>query len=112
MGSIHRVEEDIEEKYCPKCQEWWPATREFFYSGNESDGLHCYCVDCFLNYRRARLGQRPSVKERRYHRFDDIKDPIVTLREAGKTFPEIGELWDISKQRASQVYHMAMAERG
>ena len=48
------------ERYCPDCDEWWPATREFFYTKGRKDNpkLHSYCKACYevrrTGYRRKR----------------------------------------------------------
>ena len=36
---------------------------------------------------------------------------IAKMRNAGKTFPEIGEIFDITPQRAQQLYLLATAMR-
>ena len=52
-----RLDEDDElERYCPKCDEWWPADREFFYGYTDKDGnevLHSWCKACYLEFRKA-----------------------------------------------------------
>jgi len=40
------------ERHCPKCDEWWPADREFFYGSKEK--LHYWCKACYLTWRRER----------------------------------------------------------
>lgn len=35
---------------CHKCQEYWPADTEFFYS-TLSKGLHCWCKACYVAWR-------------------------------------------------------------
>ena len=46
------------EKYCPKCQDWWPADTEFFHRNpSTGDGLAYYCKAC-QNEARARTHQK------------------------------------------------------
>lgn len=41
------------ERYCPKCQEYWPADQEFFHP--RPDGrLDAQCRACSNEYRRQR----------------------------------------------------------
>lgn len=48
------------ERYCPDCDEWWPATREFFYpTGKKGSGrLHSYCKACYEVRRNRRRRAR------------------------------------------------------
>jgi hypothetical protein len=48
-------------KRCPKCHEWWPADREFFYAGHTKSGLQSWCIACWSEYINA--------PERREHRL-------------------------------------------
>lgn len=51
-----RRDEDGElEKHCPKCDDWWPADREFFFGYTDKEGnehLHDWCKACYLEYRK------------------------------------------------------------
>ena len=48
---LYRINEDGErEKFCPRCKEWWPADKEFFYS-NGHRGLHSLCKACYIENR-------------------------------------------------------------
>ena len=36
------------EKFCKKCEEWWPADTEFFFRhAKRADGLSSNCKACF-----------------------------------------------------------------
>ena len=49
------------EKYCSRCQEWWPADTEFFFrSASTSDGLGYTCKACYF--------ESPSVRRRNAHK--------------------------------------------
>ena len=52
-------------RYCPDCDDWWPATREFFYTKGRKDNpkLHSYCKACYKE-RRKRY-RRPYVPRHR-----------------------------------------------
>jgi hypothetical protein len=50
-------------RYCQKCDEWWPATREFFYSRG-GHKLHSWCRACCQEWRQARRRQRGGAKLR------------------------------------------------
>ena len=40
------------QKYCARCQEYWPADSEFFFCNkNEGDGLMPWCKVCYDEYR-------------------------------------------------------------
>jgi hypothetical protein len=48
--STTRLDEDGElEKLCTRCQDWWPATTEFFYA--DGDKLTAYCKACWQERR-------------------------------------------------------------
>lgn len=50
-----RINEDGElERYCPRCDEWWPADREFFYTTGSDEELHSWCKACYQERRNAR----------------------------------------------------------
>jgi RNase P subunit RPR2 len=60
---MERINEDGEkEKYCPSCDEWWPADKEFFFSGGHGD-LMARCKACYLE-RRYPNGRSKKYKER------------------------------------------------
>jgi hypothetical protein len=63
MYPKERIDEDGErERFCAKCQEWWPADREFFYTSrnkkwpwqNGKPKLHSWCKACYTEWRNAR----------------------------------------------------------
>ncbi len=61
MQSKERVSEDGSlERYCSKCQDWWPADREFFYTTGSKKKLHSWCKACYNDWRNAR---RRKIKE-------------------------------------------------
>ena len=43
------------ERYCSKCEEFWPADTEFFWTApSNATGLHCYCKACYASWKRTR----------------------------------------------------------
>lgn len=54
------------EKRCPRCNEYWPADTDFFYSQKgKKDGLHDWCKACYTAWREARY--RAHMKRRAAH---------------------------------------------
>ena len=52
------------ERHCPDCDEWWPATREFFYTTGAKDGgtkLHSYCKACYEERRKRRRSAKREL---------------------------------------------------
>jgi len=46
--------DDVLEKRCSTCREYWPADSEFFFTMPASyDGLHCMCKACVVESRAA-----------------------------------------------------------
>lgn len=43
-----------DDKVCSRCENAWPATPDYWYSGNGARGFHTYCIPCFLAYYRER----------------------------------------------------------
>lgn len=52
-----RLRETIDgpEKYCPRCDEWWPADKEFFW---ETKGKLFYCCKACYHEMDRRPGRR------------------------------------------------------
>lgn len=49
-----RLQPNSEMKRCPQCEEWKPATAEFFHRrGMSSDGLKARCKECSYAYKTA-----------------------------------------------------------
>jgi hypothetical protein len=47
------IEIDVElgpVKRCPRCTEWWPADKEFFYASHTRSGLQAWCKTCWHEY--------------------------------------------------------------
>ena len=43
------------EKFCTRCNEWWPADREFFYpQADSAGGLFYWCKACYAEWKRGR----------------------------------------------------------
>ena len=43
---------DGREKFCSRCQDWWPADREFFYSNpGKVANLADWCKACYADHR-------------------------------------------------------------
>lgn len=42
------------ERYCPRCQEYWPADAEFFYTTGSQGRLHSWCKACTNDRRYAK----------------------------------------------------------
>lgn len=52
-NGLYRVVEDEVQKKCSKCNEYWPADKEFYYSAKDArhkDGLNDNCKACYTNY--------------------------------------------------------------
>ena len=100
------------EKFCPKCQEWWPADPEFFYADRSSkDGLFQWCKACYMDYRHSR---RPPGAVRRLLPKEDARvrsREIVELKSQGLTFEVIGCNFNITRQRVQQIYAKEMKRR-
>ena len=62
MRKIFITTDSGTEKLCPRCQDYWPATPEFFWKKGE--GLHSYCKACFSE-RQAEL---KAGAPRKHHR--------------------------------------------
>ena len=60
-----RINEDGEkERYCPGCNEWWPADKEFFYGdGHTPRGLASQCKACYLEKKYAKRRAARGVAE-------------------------------------------------
>lgn len=54
------------ERRCPRCDEWWPADMEFFYSdkGNPSS-LSDWCKACYADYRSEAAAKRDAAIRQR-----------------------------------------------
>lgn len=62
MPKQRRSDYDVIERQCSRCHEWWPATKEFFYSsGPFSSGLHSMCRACYLERLAARRAARKAA---------------------------------------------------
>ena len=75
------------EKLCKKCGEYWPADEEFFFKGNDSDGLHSWCKACVINNKRI---QRQS--NHRQKLVNSRKFRVETRRRLSKMIVTQGEL--------------------
>lgn len=43
------------EKKCSRCDEYWPADNEFFYSApSKRDGLNDWCKACYIENRKGK----------------------------------------------------------
>ena len=68
-----RIDEDgILEKHCSKCNEYWPADSEFFFSaGGKGDGLTCWCKACYVEWRypdgRGAVGHQFGTNNKAEH---------------------------------------------
>ena len=50
------------EKRCPRCNEFWPADTEFFYSvPSKRDGLNDWCKACYREWCDARDAQAAAA---------------------------------------------------
>jgi hypothetical protein len=66
-GKFRVDENGMLEKHCPKCNEYWPADSEFFYTARgSSDGLGHWCKACYVEWRypdsRGSVGHQFSVQ--------------------------------------------------
>lgn len=59
------------EKFCRQCQEWWPATDEFFYRSARSGNFRSPCKACIADHRRKTWKEKPccvpGCNQPRYH---------------------------------------------
>lgn len=55
VGHRLREGEDGTEKLCARCDDWWPATPEYFFRAVAGEGGLFYCCKaCFADWRRTR----------------------------------------------------------
>lgn len=67
------------EKWCPGCEQWWPADAEFFHTHPEGHcGLRSSCKACALVEQRVRRGQLPAPSE-------PVPDVFTALRWGAST---------------------------
>jgi transposase-like protein len=106
MSKVEITEIGIE-KLCPKCNEYWPADKEFYHSSKiTKDGLYPWCKACHADWHRNKYPTK--------HRI--IIDParneeVVECRDNGLTFTEIGERFNITRQRAQQICKRQRAKK-
>ncbi|MGA0610525.1 hypothetical protein [Caldimonas sp. KR1-144] len=51
------------EKYCTRCNEWWPADGEFFYSDPTGlAGLFYCCKACYQEWKAAHLAKKAAAR--------------------------------------------------
>lgn len=51
---LYQFTELGKEKYCPKCDEYFPATKEFFFGKNKNGlGLESCCKACYMERKRG-----------------------------------------------------------
>lgn len=63
-----RLDEDGElERYCPHCQEWWPATLEFYHARGKGRGLSSWCRACRLEDMKTRTYKKSSIITQKYY---------------------------------------------
>lgn len=54
---LYKYTELGKEKYCPKCDEYFPATKEFFFGKNKNGaGLESCCKACYMERKRSYKG--------------------------------------------------------
>jgi hypothetical protein len=54
-----RVVEDQQEKFCTRCDEWWPADKEFFYADlSDATGLFYCCKACYQEWKTANTAKK------------------------------------------------------
>lgn len=64
MAREQRTTELGQEVKCAKCQEFWPADKEFFYFNGTKP--HSWCKDCYINDDKTKAKvQRYIAKSRR-----------------------------------------------
>lgn len=55
------MEETAHQKYCPKCDQWKPATTEYWHQGTSTYGLHGFCKVCrSVKKENPQKGGRPK----------------------------------------------------
>lgn len=60
-GQRLRETEDGPDKLCARCDEWWPATPEFFFRNRIAEGGLAYCCKaCFAEWRLTHPRRKAS----------------------------------------------------
>ncbi len=60
--SAQRVVGGVLEKRCPKCREWLPADRDFFFANRTATlGLSVYCKPCQTEYVAAARTRKEAI---------------------------------------------------
>jgi len=59
LGPKLRTTAEGHEKFCVRCNDWWPADLEFFYSDpSAAGGLFSCCKACYSDYTRSPAARR------------------------------------------------------
>lgn len=71
-GKYRHAEDGSLERHCNKCDEYWPADSEFFFSaGSKGDGLTNWCKACYVEWRfpesRGAVGHQFGVQKGECH---------------------------------------------
>ena len=61
----YKDSEEGRERYCCKCEEYWPATLEFFWPLKRGDGLHSWCIACCRERTKELKAGAPRMKKRK-----------------------------------------------
>lgn len=79
----HRLIDDVDHKICKICEEWFPATEDYFYKNksNKLDGLHPYCRECgTLKSRKYWKENIDAYRERTYNHYQSHKEQYQTRK--------------------------------
>jgi hypothetical protein len=85
------------EKLCSKCNEYWPADKEFFYTNKKAkDGLYHWCKACYAEWWHNRYPTK--------YRIDPERNRgILECRDSGMTLAQIGDRFGMTRQRVQQI---------
>lgn len=50
------------EKYCTRCDDYWPLDSEFFYWNSSKNSYECWCIACYRDWRRKKEDERNKNK--------------------------------------------------
>ncbi len=93
--NVDTIPQDIPQKQCTACQQWLPATPEFFHRSGER-GLYPQCKVCKrekhkLSYYRPENYERTLARHNAYLRRPEIRERERARRKVYKNRPEVKE---------------------
>lgn len=107
-SGIYRLADDVLEKRCTICREYWPVDSEFFHQSRcEADGFLGRCRACAIESRSG--NQTPSTKDRR--NMSTTREDMLNLirqRQDGLRAVQISDLLDIELPVVESLLRMAL----